>query len=130
MSRSDASRIIVCEPSPRWAVLLRRFAPELQVSEARSLALADDLLRELPTSVVAVAGTDANAADLLLRLARWQRAYPQCATAALLDRAEDDYELALREAGAQVVIHSLFELPQLAQLARRRGDTAAQSSAS
>lgn len=125
MTHTAAARIIVCEPSPRWGVLLRRFAPELRVSEARSLALADDILHELPTCVVAAAVTDANAADLLLRLAQWRREYPQCATAALLDRADNDYELALREAGAQIVLSSLFELPQLARFARRRIDTAA-----
>jgi len=119
VSRTDAVRVIVCEPSPRWAVLLRRFAPELQVSEARSLALADDMLREMPTCVFAVAVTHANAADVLLRLAQWQRGCPKCVTAALLDHVEDDLDLALREAGAQIIITSLFELTQLSRLAHR-----------
>jgi hypothetical protein len=118
MSRAASARVIICEASPRWAVLLRRFAPGLQVSEARSLALADDMLRETPESAIAVAVTDANAGDSLLRLAQWQRDYPSCVTAALLDRADDDLELALREAGAQMVLTSLFELPRFGQLAR------------
>jgi hypothetical protein len=120
MSRADAARIIVCEPSPRWAVLLRRFAPQLRVSEARSLTLADDMLRETPACVVAVAVTDVNSADALLRLAQWQRTCPDCVSAALLDYVEDDLELALREAGAQIILTSLFELPQIARLAHRR----------
>ena len=120
MSRAVAARIIVCEPSPRWAVLLRCFAPELQVSEARSLSLADEMLPETPDSVLAVAVTNANAGGVLLRLARWQRDYPTCLTATLLDELDDDFELALREAGAQLVIGSLFELPRLARLAHRR----------
>jgi hypothetical protein len=118
MSRAASARVIICEPSPRWAVLLRRFAPELKVSEARSLPLADDMLRETPDSVIGVAVTEANAGDSLLRLAQWQRNHPPCVAAALLDRADDDLELALREAGAQLVLTSLFELPRFAHLAR------------
>lgn len=120
MSRADAARVIVCEPSPRWAVLLRRFAPELKVSEARSLALANDMLRETSDTVIAVTVTHANAADVLLRLAQWQRECPECVTAALLDHVGDDLEVALREAGAQIILTSLFELTQLARLAHRR----------
>lgn len=117
MSRAASARVIICEASPRWAVLLRRFAPELQVSEARSLALADDMLRETPACVVAVAVNDANSADVLLRLAQWQCGCLECVAAALLDHVDDDLELALREAGAQIIVTSLFELPQLARFA-------------
>lgn len=118
MSR-DAARVIICEPLPRWAVLLRRFAPELDISEARSLALADDMLRNSSACLVAVAVTDANVADVLLRLAQWQRSYPACVTVALMDQLDEDVELALRETGAQLVIDSLFKLPTLASLAHR-----------
>lgn len=119
MSHNTAARVIVCEPSPRWAVLLRRFAPELQVSEARSLTLADGILRENETTVVAVAVSRGNVTDVLLKLAQWQRDYPASASAVLLERFDDDVELALREAGAQMILTSLFELPQLAGLALR-----------
>jgi hypothetical protein len=119
MTRADAPRVIVCEPTPRWAVLLRHFAPELQVSEARSLPLADDMLQAMPDSVIAVAVTGGNAADVLLRFSLWQRGYPECVTAALLDDADEDLEQALRESGAQLIVYSLFELPQLARLAQR-----------
>jgi hypothetical protein len=119
MSSADAARVIVCEPSPRWAVLLRRFAPELQVSEARSLALAEDMVHETPAIVFAIAVTPANSADVLLKLGQWQQNFPECVTAALLDHVEADLELALREAGAQIILTSLFELPQLARVAQR-----------
>lgn len=119
MSRAEAPRVIVCEPTPRWAVLLRRFAPELQISEARSLPLADDMLQAMPDSVIAVTVTPANAADVLVRLSQWQRAYPACVTAALIDCVDDDFDLALRESGAQLMVYSLFELPRLARLAQR-----------
>ena len=120
MSRVSPAKLIICEATPRWAVLMRRFARELPISEARSLALADDILRDNPGSAIAVAVTDANAADVLLKLSQWQRGDPNCATAALLDNANADLELGLREAGAQLVIASLFELPLLAQLVRRQ----------
>jgi hypothetical protein len=118
MSR-DAAKLIICEPSPRWAVLMRRFAPGMLFSEARSLALAADMLRETPCRVIAVAVTPANAAELLLKLSQWQRDDPALTAAALLDHVEDDFELALRESGVQLVLTSLFELPKLARLAHR-----------
>jgi hypothetical protein len=119
MSRASAGRLIVCEPASRWAVLLRRFAAELHVSEARSLTLAGDMLQASPRSVIAVAVAGASAAEALLKLSDWQRDYPDCAAAVLLDDANGELELALREAGAQLVITSLFELPLLARLVQR-----------
>jgi len=115
----DPARLIICEPSPRWAVLMRRFGAGLTVDEARSLALAEDMLRDQPDSVVAVAIRNDNAAAALLKLAQWQRDYPASAVAALMDHVDEDLELALRESGAQVVLTSLFELPQLARIAHR-----------
>lgn len=120
MSQNTAARIIVCEPTPRWAVLLRRFARNIKISEARSLALVDDLLRDHPASVVAVAVDLSNAANVLLKLSSWSRAHPANATAVLLDKPEPDLELGLREAGAQLVVSSLFALPALIGLARRQ----------
>ena len=120
MSSASAARLIICEPTPCWAVLMRRFAAELRVSEARSLALADDMLRESPGNVIAVAVTNANAADALLKLSSWQNDYPACITAALLDNPDSELELGLREAGAQLVVFSLFELPLLARLVTRQ----------
>jgi hypothetical protein len=120
MSQSPAASLIICEPTPRWAVLTRRFAEELRVSEARSLALADDMLRDSPGSVIAVAITDANAADALLKLSNWRNDYPACTAAVLLDNPDPELELGLREAGAQLVISSLFELPMLARFVKRQ----------
>jgi len=120
MSHASAARLIICEPTPRWAVLMRRFAAELHVSEARSMALAEDMLRDNPDSVIAVAITDANAADALLKLWNWRNNYPGCTAAVLLDNPNPELELGLREAGAQLVISSLFALPMLARLVRRQ----------
>jgi hypothetical protein len=120
MTQSSAAGLIICEPTPRWAVLMRRFAAELQVREARSLALADDMLRDSPESVIAVAVTDANAADALLKLSAWRNDYPACTTVVLVDNPDPELELGLREAGAQLVISSLFELPMLARLMKRQ----------
>jgi hypothetical protein len=120
MSNDSAARLIVCEPTPRWAVLMRRFASELQVSEARSLALADDMLRDSSASGVAVAVSDANAANVLLKLSDWQRDYPDTTAAVLLDESNAELELGLREVGAQLVIVSLFELPMLARFVKRQ----------
>ena len=125
MSRVSPVKLIICEPTPRWAVLMRRFAKELPISEARSLALADDILRDNPGSAIAVAVTDANAADVLLKLSQWQRGDTNCVTAALLDNANADLELGLREAGAQLVVASFFELPLLARLMRRQRNVVA-----
>lgn len=120
MSPTSEARLIVCEPLPRWTVLLRRFAADLPVSEARSLTLADDMLRDSPDSVIAVAVTQANAADVLLKIWDWQRKYPASATAIFLDDPDTELELGLREAGAQLVITSLFKLPLLARLVRKQ----------
>lgn len=122
MKQPAAARIIVCEPTPRWAVLLRRFAGDLMISEARSLALTDDLLQDHPTSCIAIAVDINNAANVLLRLSKWSREHPEYATAVLLDKPEPELEPGFREAGAQIVISSLFELPKLVRVARRHSE--------
>jgi len=119
MSRAPFARLIVCEPAGRWAILLRRFAPDLDVTEARSLALASDLLRESPASFVCVAATAENAASALPRLGEWSRDFPAASFAILADEEDNDLELAFREAGAQLVLTSVFELPVVAAMARR-----------
>jgi hypothetical protein len=99
--------------------LLRRFAPGLNLTEARSLALADDELRASPTSFVAVAVDASSAAPALLKIAHWRDEFPSVTSVVLLDQPNPDLNLALREAGAQLVIDTLFDLPLLARMAER-----------
>ena len=113
---------IMVEPTPRWSVLIRRFSEDVAISEARSLALADDLLRSQPldrAAFVALAAAPASAASTLLRIAQWQREFPCVASAVLLDAPNRELELGFREAGAQLVIASLFELPLVINMAKR-----------
>lgn len=113
---------IMVEPVPRWSVLLRRFSAGLRISEARSLALADDLLRarELNRpSFITVAATPSIAIATLLRLAEWQQKFPRAATVVLLDTPNPEMEIGFREAGAQLVIASLYELPLVISMANR-----------
>lgn len=113
---------IMVEPAPRWSLLIRRFSGALAISEARSLALADDLLRAQPldrAAFVAVAATPITATTTLLRLAQWQCGFPLIASAVLLDEPNRELELGFREAGAQLVIASLFELPLVINMAKR-----------
>ena len=117
MKSAALPRFIICESTPRWAVISRRLRPDMGVSEARSFSLADDLLRASPTSVVALAVDETNAATALRQLSTWQRLYRDCVTAVLIDQCDDEWECGFREASAQFVSDSLFELPQLVRLA-------------
>jgi hypothetical protein len=119
MTGVDYARLIICEPTPRWAVLLRRFAEDLQVSEARSPLLADEMLAASPASFVAFAVNGGNAAATLNRLMQWRRDFPAATTAVLLDGPSPGLETGFREARAQLVITSLFALPMLVRLAKR-----------
>jgi hypothetical protein len=111
--------MILCEPKPRWAVLLRRFAPAIGITEARSLVLADDELRANPDSFVVVAASVESGAAVVLKLSQWQREFPHATVVILLDRPDADFDLALREVGAQLVVDTLFDLPLLARMAAR-----------
>src|SRR4051812_17000675 len=111
--------MIVCEPATRWAVLLRRLTPDLPLSEVRSLVLADDLVRASPASFVAIAASELNAGNALQHLDRWRRDFPLSASAVLLDAPMPALELGFREAGAQLVVRGLFELPLVICMAQR-----------
>jgi len=119
MSAAPYARLIVCEPKPRWAVLLRRYSKETPASEARSLVLASEMLTASPGSFIAVATNESKVAALLERLGQWRRDFPAITTAVLLDAPNDELELGFREAGAQLVIASLFDLLLVVRLAER-----------
>jgi hypothetical protein len=119
MSQGPYARLIVCEPKPRWAVLLRRFAAGIVLSEARSLLLAEEMLAASPASFIAVSAHANNATAALDRLAHWRRDYPQATIAILLDDPHDTLEIGFREAGAELVIAGLFDLPLVIRLAKR-----------
>lgn len=116
-------RILVCEPTARWAVLLRRFG-QRQIAEARSLALAEDLLTANASSFMAIYATSSEnrAAQFITTIARWRQLFPQAAFAILCDEPNPDFDLGVREAGVQLVIHSLFELPLLIGMAQRHAE--------
>ncbi len=111
--------ILVVEGAPRWAVLLRRFAPQFQVLEARSLALAEDLLSQNGQQFVLLAPSSMNHAAALARLSTWQRQYSAATFVVVLQPLDSTTDLGFREAGAQLVIHDWRELPQLISMAAR-----------
>ncbi len=126
------ARLILVERTPRWSVLLRRLCLSDRAKskgnspllEARSLALAEDFLLEYPASFVAVA-ISSNAedqikvAEQILQLSRWLARFPWANWGALVDHQHPERDLGLREAGAQVIIHSWQELPLLMKMVRR-----------
>jgi hypothetical protein len=75
------------------------------------------LLVMLATS--AAFSTAATSSRTLNRLVQWRRDFPAATTAVLLDESSDVLELGFREAGAQLVISSLFDLILLARVAER-----------
>lgn len=114
-----SARLIVCEAAPRWSVLLRRFADDLPVAEARSSALAEDLLRDHPASFVCLASSAIDHSEKFIALSHWQTLFSHAAIAVLIDPADQEREYHFREAGAQVVIDRLEQLPQLLRMAKR-----------
>jgi hypothetical protein len=103
-------------------VLLRRFSEDLVIDDVPSPALAGELLVRHPAAFVAMAAAGPDAA---LELANLQRRFPAAGFAALMDDADPTAELAWYEAGAQLVVTSLFDLPPVIRMARRHGESVA-----
>lgn len=120
-AEAAAARLIVCEPSGRWAVALRRqsAATAPRVYETRSLADCWQMLAEAPASFVVVELSTGNAVALLQRMARLQRDFPLARVAVVADRALAGYEWLLREAGAVHFLCSPRQCGPLADLALR-----------
>jgi hypothetical protein len=100
-------------------VLLRRFAPDLPVTEARSFVLAEDLLRDDQASFVCLAGSTIDRSEKLIALSQWQTLFPDAASAVFLNQADPEREHHFREAGVQLVIDHIGQLPRLIQMAKR-----------
>jgi hypothetical protein len=115
------ARLIVCEASGRWAVVLRRqlVAVTLRVYETRSLADCWEMLVEAPASFLVVELSAGNAVALMQRMARLERDFPLARVAVVADRCLTDYEWLLREAGAVHFLCSPRQSGPLADLARR-----------
>lgn len=124
MTTAATVRLIVCEPTRRWAPLVRRFDDGMNVDETRSLSLLSNMLEAQPTSFVAIAPAPADLPEAAAELARIVRNYPLAAFATLLDLYDTEADLAFREAGAQLVITSLLELPAVIRMARRHAELA------
>jgi hypothetical protein len=114
------ARLIVCEPSGRWAVALRReLGSSPRVYEARSVAESWASLAQAPASLLVVEVMPGNLAALLGRMARREREFPRARVAVVADRRLAGHQWLLREAGALTFITSPRRLQGLAELARR-----------
>jgi hypothetical protein len=114
-----AARLIVCEASGRWAVVLRRqlVAVALRVYETRSLADCWEMLAEAPASFLVVELSAGGAGALLQRMARLERDFPLARVAVVADRCLAGYEWLLREAGGVHFLCSPRQCGPLADLA-------------
>jgi DNA-binding NtrC family response regulator len=116
-----AARLIVCERSGRWAVVLRRelAAANVRLHETRSLAECWEMLAEHRWSFVVVELSHDNADALLERLARRERQFPRIGVAVVADRSLRAYQWLIREAGAIHFVTSPRQLGPLAGVACR-----------
>ena len=82
-AQGAAARLIVCEPTGRWAVALRRELADagVRVWETRTLAGCREELEQSPASFVVLQMTD-NLAGLLRFMARLSREFPATRLAA------------------------------------------------
>ena len=115
-SEPSAAKLIVCERTGRWAVVLRRELAEegVRVWETRTLTDCRAELAENPASFVVVE-LGKNAAGLLRLLANQPRQFPAARLAVVADRSRADYEGLMREAGA---VHFLCSPRRVGLLAR------------
>ncbi len=117
---SMPARLIACERSGRWAVMLRRelAGSGVRVWETRTL---DDCWSELgqsPASMVVV--ELAKDIDGVLRqLSRQRRCFPAVRAAVVAERSMAAYEGLMREAGAVHFVDSPRQVGRLAQIACR-----------
>ncbi len=129
--------IIVCERSCRWApairVALKRAEPSLgrpvRLIEVRSVSQCGGWLEEFPQSIVACEIEEPRFADTLSALAGIGRRYAHARIVALApsDQAGSvctDWQNAVREVGAVLVVSSPRVLKPLLGIARRLGKSA------
>jgi hypothetical protein len=117
----DVARLIVCEPTGRWAVAMRRELAEtgVRVWETRSLPECWQDLKDSPDSFVVIELTTTVADDLLRRMAHLGKEFPRAMVAVVADRALADHQWLMREAGAVHFTCSPRQLSPLAAAALR-----------
>ncbi len=113
-------RVILCERSGAWAPAVARHLPgNVGLRETRGLAECAAELAETPTSLLALEVTRQNFAAVLALVTRIGGKFPRARVIILAQRGLDDYEWALREAGAIHFTSSPRRLLGLASLIRR-----------
>lgn len=111
--RSSSGRLIICEPTGRWAVALRReltsyreLTGDNPVEETRSVAECWERLRNAPASFVVVELTRKNVDTLLKYMVHLEWRFPLARVAVVARRNPADcewaalYERLTRQAGA------------------------------
>jgi hypothetical protein len=121
MQTSSSARLIVCERSGHWALLLRQKVAEagVRVWETRFLTDCQAEIAGSPASLVVIELTKGNVNELLKTVEHWGRDYPLLRWVAVADRSLAEYEWLMREAGAVHFTCSPRQGALLAQLACR-----------
>lgn len=112
-------RVIVYEPTGRWAALLRRASTRDTLQETRTWPDLLAALAQAPNSFVVLELTAANAIQLPARLRQLTVDFPVARFAVVADRALAEYEPLAIEAGAVFFTTSPREADTIAQLADR-----------
>jgi hypothetical protein len=120
-SQISEARLIVCERTGRWAVLLRQKLAEtgVRVWETRLPADCREEIAQSPASIVVLELTAKNLGEILKTVRPWERDYPLLRWVAVADRAQAGHEWLLREAGAVHFACSPRQVDSIAQLACR-----------
>ena len=118
---TDTARLIICERTGDWAVSLRRELADagVRIWETRTLVQCWDLLAEFPNSFAIVEFSSANADDLLRRMDRSRRVFPEARIAVVAERALAEYQWLARESGAVHFTCSPRQLGPLTKMACR-----------
>ena len=115
------ARLIVCEPTARWAAALSRDVGEFRhaVFQARSLADAMAALAESPASFFVAELSEKYADPLARLLVEVQRRFPLARTGVVAERALARYEGWMLEAGAVCFVAGVRALGPLTHAACR-----------
>ncbi len=130
--------LVVCEYSGQWAHKLRLLlddapadnpteadssrAHKPRIVETRSTAECLDALCTFPAAFVAIELTEGNCDATLDLLATLNARRPDARAAVVAARSMRPYRWLLHELGAVCLVFSPWQLPVLAEMARRHGD--------